>query len=64
MYMYLLHVHCMVADVHVRVCVCVAEWAQEVTESYAGIKITNMTKSWRNGMGFLAIIHYYRPDML
>ena len=51
-------------DACVCVCVCTVEWTQEVTAGYRGVKITNMTTSWRTGMGFLAIIHYYRPDLM
>lgn len=42
----------------------VIDWAQEVTTGYSGVKIINMTTSWRNGLAFCAIIHYYRPDLL
>ena len=40
------------------------EWSQEVTADVPSVKITNMTTSWRSGLGFLAIIHYYRPDLV
>lgn len=40
------------------------DWAQEVTNGYSGVKIINMTTSWRNGLAFCAIINYYRPDLL
>ncbi|XP_065916601.1 EH domain-binding protein 1-like [Dysidea avara] len=40
------------------------KWAKRMTIGYRGLKITNMTTSWRNGLGFLAIIHHFRPDML
>lgn len=40
------------------------EWCKEVTTDYQGVKITNLTTSWRNGMAFSAIIHHFRPDLL
>ena len=30
------------------------DWCKEVTAGYAGVKVTNMTTSWRNGMAFCA----------
>ncbi|XP_018054622.1 PREDICTED: EH domain-binding protein 1 isoform X4 [Atta colombica] len=40
------------------------EWCKEVTKDYSGVKVTNLTTSWRNGMAFCAIIHHFRPDLL
>uniref|UniRef100_A0A3B4AKB3 EH domain binding protein 1 like 1 n=1 Tax=Periophthalmus magnuspinnatus TaxID=409849 RepID=A0A3B4AKB3_9GOBI len=40
------------------------EWCQEVTQSYHGVKITNFSTSWRNGLGFCAILHHFHPEMI
>ena len=39
-------------------------WCKTVTEGYHGVKVTNMTTSWRNGMAFCAVIHHFRPDLI
>ena len=39
-------------------------WCRMVTGGYAGVRIENMTESWRNGLVFCAIIHRFRPAMI
>lgn len=40
------------------------EWCKDVTRCYPGVKVTNLTTSWRNGMAFCAIIHHFREDLV
>ncbi|XP_034019998.1 EH domain-binding protein 1-like protein 1 [Thalassophryne amazonica] len=40
------------------------KWCQEVTQGHKGLKITNFSTSWRNGMAFCAILHHFHPDKI
>ncbi|XP_065658347.1 MICAL-like protein 1 isoform X2 [Hydra vulgaris] len=39
-------------------------WCKNITQHYENAPVSNMTTSWRNGLAFCAIIHYYRPDLI
>uniref|UniRef100_A0A3Q1H7B7 EH domain binding protein 1 like 1 n=1 Tax=Anabas testudineus TaxID=64144 RepID=A0A3Q1H7B7_ANATE len=40
------------------------EWCQEVTQGHKGVKITNYSTSWRNGLAFCAILHHFHPEKI
>ncbi|XP_061103362.1 titin-like isoform X7 [Conger conger] len=40
------------------------EWSQEVTRGYKGVKVTNFSTSWRNGLAFCAILHHFCPEKI
>ncbi|XP_060751625.1 EH domain-binding protein 1-like protein 1 isoform X2 [Tachysurus vachellii] len=40
------------------------QWCQEVTQGYRGVKVTNFSTSWRNGLAFCAILHHFHPDKI
>uniref|UniRef100_A0A3B3D7K7 EH domain binding protein 1 like 1 n=1 Tax=Oryzias melastigma TaxID=30732 RepID=A0A3B3D7K7_ORYME len=40
------------------------QWCQSVTSGYRGVKVTNFSTSWRNGLAFCAILHHFHPDKM
>ncbi|XP_070577683.1 EH domain-binding protein 1-like isoform X2 [Ptychodera flava] len=40
------------------------DWCKAVTKGSKGVKVTNLTTSWRNGMAFCAIVHHFQPDLV
>ncbi|XP_038260159.1 F-actin-monooxygenase MICAL2 isoform X2 [Dermochelys coriacea] len=39
-------------------------WCQKQTEGYRNINVTDLTTSWRSGLGLCAIMHRFRPDLI
>jgi len=39
-------------------------WCRKVTEVYDGVKVDNLTSSWKSGLALCAIIHRFRPDLI
>lgn len=42
----------------------ILNWAQRVTAGYKNVKIDDLSTSWQNGLGFNAIIHKFRPNLV
>ncbi|XP_040006423.1 EH domain-binding protein 1 isoform X6 [Xiphias gladius] len=40
------------------------QWCQDITSGYQGVKVTNFSTSWRNGLAFCAILHHFHPDKI
>ncbi|KAK5614296.1 hypothetical protein CRENBAI_004267 [Crenichthys baileyi] len=40
------------------------QWCQRITNKYQGVKVTNFSTSWRNGLAFCAILHHFHPDKI
>ncbi len=39
-------------------------WCKRQTTGYPGVEIEDFTRSWENGMAFLAILHKHRPETI
>ncbi|XP_070773729.1 EH domain-binding protein 1-like protein 1 [Enoplosus armatus] len=40
------------------------QWCKDITSGYQGVKVTNFSTSWRNGLAFCAILHHFHPDKI
>ncbi|XP_072301831.1 uncharacterized protein [Eucyclogobius newberryi] len=40
------------------------QWCEDITQNYNGVKVTNFSTSWRNGLGFCAILHHFHPEKI
>lgn len=40
------------------------EWCKQQTYSYKGVRVINLTSSWRDGLAFCALLHKYDPELI
>uniref|UniRef100_A0A0N4ZPA7 EH domain-binding protein 1 n=1 Tax=Parastrongyloides trichosuri TaxID=131310 RepID=A0A0N4ZPA7_PARTI len=41
-----------------------SNWAVRVTKGYRSVRISDFSRSWKNGLALCAVIHKYRPDLI
>jgi hypothetical protein len=40
------------------------EWAKNCTMEYDNVKVTNFTTSWKDGIAWLALLHFYDSSLV
>ena len=40
------------------------EWCRRQVEDYPGVRITDMSSSWRDGLAFCALIHKHTNNLI